>query len=263
MEKRKEKVSHEGCGARAFLPGQEEQAQKEYLSQNVERLKVRAAGRDWLLERTGDMESLWAEMDQEAFGEDERLPYWAEVWPASLLVCEKLQQEQHRIQGRICLDVGCGLGISALVGSRLGARVVAFDYEPRAVRFAHANARLNNVPSPLWTIMDWRFPALARQAFDFIWGGDVLYEKRFFEPLEALFEHCLTPRGEIWLGEPERTVSRPVWDRLRHRGWQCDIVLREKVALGGQNQTVRLWRVRRGATADGLAVSSGATGTRP
>jgi len=47
------------------------------LAQSVERLKVHAAGRDWFLERTGDLEKLWDEMDQEDFGEDERLPYWA------------------------------------------------------------------------------------------------------------------------------------------------------------------------------------------
>ncbi|MGE4291877.1 MAG: methyltransferase [Desulfovibrio sp.] len=215
------------------------------LTQSVQRLKVHAAGRDWLLERTGDMESLWDEMDQEAFGEDERLPYWAEIWPASVLLCERLCRERTRIAGRPCLDLGCGLGLTALVGSWLGARVVAVDYEDRALRFAKGNAELNGVPQPLWAVMDWRFPGLAASAFEFIWGGDILYEKRFFEPLEALFARSLAPGGEIWLGEPERTVSRPVWERLEERGWRCDMVLREKVALGGQNQTVRLWRVTR------------------
>lgn len=215
------------------------------VAQNVERLKVSAAGRDWTLERTGDMESLWEAMGQEDFGRDERLPYWVEVWPASLLVCRKLHEERARIAGAACLDVGCGLGIAALVGSWLGARVVAFDYEPQALAFARVNAALNHVPQPLWTVMDWRASALADASFEYIWGGDVLYEKRFFDPLEALFSRCLAPGGEIWLGEPERTVSRPVWDRLARRGWQCDIVLRDKVAQGGQNQTVRLWRVMR------------------
>lgn len=218
---------------------------KRNLAQSVERLKVRAAGRDWLLERTGDMESLWDEMDQDAFGQDERLPYWAEIWPASVLLCQKLLDERARIAGRSCLDLGCGLGLTAIVGSWLGARVLGMDYESRALEFARGNAELNGVPQPLWTVMDWRLPGLADSAFDFLWGGDILYEKRFFDPLEALFARCLAPEGEIWLGEPERTVSRPVWDRLAERGWQCRIVLRDKVALGGQNQTVRLWRVTR------------------
>ena len=215
------------------------------LAQSAERLKVRAAGRDWFLERTGDMERLWDEMDQADFGEDERLPYWAEIWPASVLLCDRLLRERERIAGKPCLDLGCGLGLTALVGSWLGARVLAVDYEAQALCFAQGNADLNGVPQPLWAVMDWRSPGLAAAAFEFIWGGDILYEKRFFDPLEALFRRCLAPGGEIWLGEPERTVSRPVWDRLAGRGWQCDIVLRDKVALGGQNQTVRLWRVTR------------------
>ncbi|MEF2145048.1 MAG: 50S ribosomal protein L11 methyltransferase [Desulfovibrionaceae bacterium] len=219
------------------------------ISVSAQRLSVHAAGRDWILERTADMESLWDEMDQAAFGEDERLPYWAEVWPASLLVCLWLEREKNFLRGRRCLDLGCGLGLTALVGAWLGAEVLALDYEPRALGFARRNARINLEPDEsarvLWTVMDWRAPGLREQGFSRIWGGDILYEKRFFVPLERLFRHCLEPGGEIWLGEPERTVSRSVWDRLTELGWRTEIILRDKVAYGGQNQTVRLWRITR------------------
>lgn len=210
-----------------------------------QRLHIPVAGRVWSVERCSDMESLWEEMEQAVFDEDERLPYWAEVWPASLLVGGWLADHALEVAGKTCLDVGCGLGLTAMVASSVGARVVAFDYEPRAVAFARSNAVLNNVPLPLFLLMDWRVPALSAGAFELILAGDVLYEKRFFEPVERLFRVALAPGGRVLVGEPERAVSMPVWERMRSGGWRCEIVEKRKAALLGQNQTVRLWSLAR------------------
>lgn len=204
------------------------------------RVEVEVEGRVWLLDRAADMEALWEEMDGE-LDEDERLPYWAEVWPASVLLARHILRNADRLAGRNCLDVGCGLGLTGMAGASVGARVAAFDYEWPAVRFARRNGALNGVPQPLWMLMDWRDPAVREGSFDFIWGGDVLYEKRFFDPLIRLFRHALAPGGRIWIGEPVRTVSRPVWDRLRGEGFSAEKLTVEKVALCGQNATVNLW----------------------
>lgn len=207
------------------------------------RVEVTVENRTWLLDRADDMEALWDAMDEGDLDEDERLPYWAEVWPASVLLGRHIVRNASRLEGRPCLDLGCGLGLTGMIAADVGALVVAFDYEWPAVRFARHNADLNGVPQPLWTVMDWRQPAVPKASFDFIWGGDVLYEKRFFEPLIALFRHALAPGGKIWIGEPVRTVSRPVWDELRQRGFSPEKLTVEKVALCGQNATVNLWEI--------------------
>jgi len=207
------------------------------------RVEVDVEGRVWLLDRAADMEALWDAMDDDDMGDDERLPYWAEVWPASVLLGRHILRNSDRLRGRPCLDLGCGLGLTGMIASEVGAQVVAFDYEWPAVRFARHNADLNGVEQPLWTVMDWRHPAVPQGAFEFIWGGDVLYEKRFFEPLIKLFRHALAPGGAIWIGEPVRTVSRPVWDELRERGFSTEKLTVEKVALCGQNATVNLWEI--------------------
>ncbi|MBG0791692.1 MAG: 50S ribosomal protein L11 methyltransferase [Desulfovibrionaceae bacterium] len=207
------------------------------------RVEVEVGGRVWLLDRAADLEALWNEMDGEDMGDDERLPYWAEVWPASVLLGRHILRNADRLRGRTCLDVGCGLGLTGMIASGVGAQVLAFDYEWPAVRFARRNADLNGVHQPLWTVMDWREPAVRPGAFEFIWAGDVLYEKRFFTPLVRLFRHALAPGGRIWIGEPVRTVSRPVWDELRGRGFAAEKLTVEKVALCGQNATVNLWEV--------------------
>ena len=208
------------------------------------RVCVDVDGRQWLLDRAADMEALWDAMDGDDLDEDERLPYWAEVWPASVLLARHILRNAESVRGRPCLDVGCGLGLTGMVAASSGAEVVAFDYEWPAVRFARHNADLNRVPQPLWLCMDWRDPALRQGAFEFIWAGDVLYEKRFFDPLIRLLRHALAPGGRIWIGEPVRTVSRPVWDLVRERGFAAEKLTVEKVALCGQDATVNLWELR-------------------
>ncbi|MGE4506534.1 MAG: methyltransferase [Desulfovibrionaceae bacterium] len=214
----------------------------------LQRLEVVAAGKTWLLDRPGDLESYWEHMTQADLDGDERLPYWVEPWPASVPLCGWIAENSARLAGRPCLDLGCGLGLTAIVAASHGARVLALDYEPEALRHARANAALNGLDeerAPLFTAMDWREPGLRPGAFPFIWGGDILYEKRFFEPVEALLRSCLAPGGEVVVGDPERGVSRPVWEQLRGLGWRAEQVRMEKVALMGQNQTVRLWKLTR------------------
>jgi predicted nicotinamide N-methyase len=207
------------------------------------RVEVEVGGRVWLLDRAADMEALWDAMDEGDLDEDERLPYWAEVWPASVLLGRHILRNADRLKGRTCLDVGCGLGLTGMIAASVGANVAAFDYEWPAVRFARHNAAQNDVPQPLWLLMDWRKPALKPGGFEFIWGGDVLYEKRFFDPLIRLFRHALAPSGRIWIGEPVRTVSRPVWERLADEGFATRKLTVEKVALCGQDATVNLWEI--------------------
>lgn len=207
------------------------------------RVEVAIGGRTWLLDRAADMEALWDAMDDSDFGDDERLPYWAEVWPASVLLGRHILRNADRVAGRACLDLGCGLGLTGMVAAYVGAEVAAFDYEWSAVHFARHNATLNGVPQPLWIQMDWRWPAVRANAFDFMWGGDILYEKRFFAPLIRLFRHALAPGGKIWIGEPVRSVSRSVWDDLRSEGFEPKKLAVEKVSLCGQAPTVNLWEI--------------------
>lgn len=206
-------------------------------------LRVDIAGKEWLLERTADLETLWNAMDDQDFGDDERLPYWAELWPASVLLGEWLFKRKDDLRGARCLDLGCGLGLTAVIAAGLGADVVAFDYEFAPLHFARKNAVANGVPQPLWLQMDWRNPAVLSGSFDYIWGGDILYEKRFFSPLEALFRSALKPGGKIWMAEPRRDVSASVWGRLESMGWKTHLPLTSKAACCGCEMTVNIREV--------------------
>ncbi len=211
-------------------------------------IEVNACGRSWRLLRPADLESLWESMTDEAFSEDERLPYWVELWPASLALAEHLQAEREQICRGVCLDLGCGIGFTALVASWLGAKVVAMDYEPAALSYARQNAVVNNVPQPLWVVMDWRFPAVAPRSCLHIWGGDIMYEKRFVEPVFAFLEHALAPDGRVWVAEPARGVYDAFQAAVEKAGWTSRRIRRTEVEpLHTQPSTVRvnLWELAR------------------
>jgi predicted nicotinamide N-methyase len=205
--------------------------------------KVSAAGRSWILERPADLESLWQAMDEDDPEAEEHIPYWVEIWPATLALCNWLARQD--LAGKKCLDLGCGLGLSALVASGLGAQVVGMDYELDALYFANRNARINVVPAPLWVRMDWNRPGFASASFERIWGGDIFYEQRFFDPLESLLLRCLAPGGRIWFGDPERAVSSTVWSRFSRRGWRVRNQGQEMVSLDRACMTVNLWELSR------------------
>lgn len=211
-------------------------------------IRLSLCDRVWTLLRPSDLESLWDAMADDDLDADERLPYWVELWPASLALGVWLQSNRDRIAGRKCLDLGCGLGFTAMIGSWLGAKVLAMDYEADALSFARKNADANNLPQPLWVLMDWRRPAVAPKSCDFIWGGDVMYENRFVEPVFTFLEHALADNGCVWIAEPGRSTYEHFKRALLTRGWRSRCVVRERVEpLHTQDipVSVNLWELSR------------------
>ncbi len=217
----------------------------------INTLTVPCCGRDWLLHRPADLESLWNSLTDAEFTEDERLPYWVELWPSSLSLAGWLFKNKDLIRNSVCLDLGCGLGFTAFVGSWLKARVVAVDYEKKAFPFARKNAHANQVPEPLWVGMDWRHPAVRSGAFDYIWAGDIMYERRFVAPVLKFLEHALKPGGRVWLAEPGRNVYSQFREELEKNNWQSECILRDSVkALHEQKSdvSVNLWELTKSRT---------------
>ena len=211
-------------------------------------IELNTCGRVWQLVRYADVETLWARMGEDAWNEDERLPYWTELWPAGIALCSWLFQRQDAIRGHICVDMGCGLGLTAMVAQWLGARVLALDYEPEALRCARESAARNQTASPLWTVMDWRRPALAPRCARYLWGGDIMYEARFATPILDFMEYALAPGGYAWLAEPCRSVYDAFRNALHSRGWVGRCVCEQPVdACYAQSVpvTVRIWEVAR------------------
>ena len=236
-------MTHQACDLPGVAPGADDGS-----PEGGERLEVSLAGRTWFLEREGNLDALWEQLGQGDFGEDERIPYWTEVWPASLGLGHWLWEHQGLVAGKACLDMGCGLGLTALVGCVLGARVVGMDYEREALRHARRNAALNGVGNAAWVLTDWRRPGFRPGGFEAIWGSDVMYEQRFIAPVASFLETVLAPGGVAWLAEPGRALYADFVRHARGHGWSCEQAAKSEVKpLYSEHVrvTVTIWELRR------------------
>lgn len=148
---------------------------------------------------------------------DERLPYWTEIWPSALIVAARVLEEKT-LAGRRVMDLGCGLGMAGVAAGRRGAEVWFCDYDEQALRFAALNWAANVGGPFAGAVMDWREPAFGAE-FDLILAADVVYEKRFFEPLLNAFDALLKPGGAVWLGEPHRPFSTGFFECMTAHGY--------------------------------------------
>jgi len=212
-------------------------------------LSFDASGRSWVLHRPADLETLWECLDAEEFLEDERLPYWVMLWPASLALGEWLQEQRRTIAGKICLDLGCGLGFTAMIGAMAGARVLGLDYEKQALFHASRNAAANDSPPVEWAVMDWRVPAVLPRCASFIWAGDIVYEKRFIEPVLHFLEYALDEGGTAWIAEPGRTIYTRFVEAVEASSLSSALVRSTAVrALEGHEVPVNIWEFTRKKT---------------
>ena len=148
--------------------------------------------------RPRDSEGL---IDEEAFERDERMPYWAELWPSGVALARMVSDRS--LGGRRVLELGCGgLALPSIAAALAGARVLATDWSPEALALARDNAERNGASIEVAECAWERPDRLVRDApWDLVLAADVLYERRNVPLLVDLL-----PRlgAEVWLADPNR-----------------------------------------------------------
>lgn len=137
---------------------------------------------------------------------DERLPYWADIWPASVVLGEWLLA--HPSTERT-LELGCGSGLVTTSAVMSGRSVLATDYYADAVLFAKANAIRNAGKAPEAQMVDWSSLPGDLGTFDLILAADVLYEPRYPPMVANAIATTLSPNGKAIIADPGR-VSAPL-----------------------------------------------------
>ncbi|MGI9253490.1 MAG: class I SAM-dependent methyltransferase, partial [Thermomicrobiales bacterium] len=164
-------------------------------------------------------------LDQVENDPEQNLPYWAELWPSGIALADAIVCEPGMVSGQNVLEIGCGLGATAVAAMRAGARLLAADYFQDALSACLANCSANGVPKPASLAFNWRAADNAIPAdhqWPVILAADVLYEKRDIEPLLGFLDQCLAPDGVFWLAEPGRPPAAAWLDAAQTLGWSVE-----------------------------------------
>ncbi|MBA2688489.1 MAG: methyltransferase domain-containing protein [Gemmatimonadaceae bacterium] len=135
---------------------------------------------------------------------DERLPYWADIWPSSVVLGEWLLT--HPSEERT-LELGCGSGLVTTSAMKSGRSVTATDYYDDAVLFAKANSILSVGRSPEVRMVDWSSFPDDLGKFDLVLASDVLYEPRYPPMVANAIDRSLAPGGVAIVADPGRVAA--------------------------------------------------------
>ncbi len=149
---------------------------------------------------------------------DERIPYWAELWPSAIAMSRYLVRNQLINKDLFVLEIGCGLGLPGIVAGKYGAKTTLTDYLPEALEFAKQNWALNNATQANFQVLDWREPIDIEPA-DLLLASDVAYEARLYKYLPDAFRKLCKPNGKIILSEPNRPFSKDFLRQLPQQGF--------------------------------------------
>ncbi|HTK47326.1 MAG TPA: methyltransferase domain-containing protein [Gemmatimonadaceae bacterium] len=180
-------------------------------------------------------------IDEREFERDERLPYWADLWPSARVLADEVAV--MRLGGRRVLELGCGLGVVSLAAALAGADVLATDYYEDALRFAAVNAAAATGRAIRTRMVDWTALPAKLGRFDVVLASDVLYEHRYAALVADAISHTLVRGGEAIVADPGRIAIGEFLDECDARSLAHDADPRP-FADGEIRQTITLWRVR-------------------
>lgn len=189
-----------------------------------------------------------ADLDEllEGVTDADQIPFWAELWPASLGLTTYLSNNRDILQGRSGLELGAGIGLAGIAARLAGAKLIQTDYVEDALRFIRVNSLRNGLTEPRLLLADWRrFPRIGK--FEFILGADILYEKTLHQALAKIMTNSLKPDGLVLLADPGRDYAVEFVLGMMDQGW---MVKQSQVPVIYENIThqIDIYQLRPGGT---------------
>jgi len=201
---------------------------------------VRVGGRAINVLRPRSAEDL---IDEQEFDRDERLPYWAELWPSSTVLADFVIT-QNNVPKR-CIELGCGVGLVSIAAVLAGHEVLATDYYEEALRFTRANSFRNLGREIDTRVVDWRAMPDDLPQFDMALASDVLYEPRYAPLVADVIARVIAPTGCAYIADPGRVAAATFIDACSERGMRVAAQAERPYLAGKVRQTITVYEIRR------------------
>lgn len=172
---------------------------------------------------------------------DERLPYWADLWPSAQILAGEVRT--MRLAGQRVLELGCGMGLVAIAAAMAGADVTATDYYEDAILFAKLNAADATGRTIATRMVDWSKMPADLGKFDVVLASDVLYEPRYAAMVAGAIAATLARGGEAIVADPGRIALPNFREECASIGLTTAGDARP-YAEADIRQTITLWKVR-------------------
>ena len=189
----------------------------EYLKLTVEH-KQKVGNFNFKVLRIKDIDTLFSLLLNKTHADisftDERMPYWADLWPSAIALSEYITEHSALVKNQDVIELGCGLGLPGMVASNLGGKVLMTDYLEEALSFARLNWEQNLSSVFNSELVDWR-KIDDKKKYDIVLASDVAYENRSFQPLLIALKSLVKKNGRILLSEPNRKFSSPFIELLK------------------------------------------------
>ncbi len=138
------------------------------------------------------------------------LPFWAKIWPASILLSyyltsPALDQKMDKI-----IELGCGIGLAGLFSASRGFNVILSDYNLDALIFSKINILKNNLQDRASVLqIDFTRDRLP-QRFDYIIGSEILNQESSYRGLIKFLLYHLkaSPSSEVVLAADYRRQAK-------------------------------------------------------
>ena len=138
------------------------------------------------------------------------LPFWAKIWPASILLSYYLTSLPEPAADRQIIELGCGIGLAGLFCAARGFNVVLSDNNPDALLFAKINILKNNLQEKASIMpVDFTLDRL-QQKFDYLVGSEIFYRESGYRGLVKflLFHLKASPHAEVVLSADYRRQAK-------------------------------------------------------
>lgn len=220
-----------------MTPGAEDDIERRHVCVTQD---VDVAGRRVALRKPHSADAL---IDEEDFSRDERLPYWADLWPAARVLSDLIARESGA--GQSCLELGCGLGLTTIAALVAGYDVTATDYYEDALAFTRTNALHSVGRAPVTRLVDWRDLPDDLGTFDRVVAADVLYERAYGPLVASALDRTLGAAGVATVADPGRVAAEVFVRACEELGLELAAMPVHELRDGTVTHRIRLLELRR------------------